>query len=204
MPLGRNLLSLSSGIQFFTVSANLLIPDSTNVDDEVVGEVSVQVDLFTQAGSGEHKVTVKGSILVCSLSQFFLQELSFQLLLLMTLSGQAHQEWFSGRTWKSISRVRIFKTKSVKWLRSLKPTTGHQSIMKLFICKSWMILIMKLRSHRKRFFSAFNTASEEQLDYYELHICIRDYCFAREDRLVGVAVLQLKDIVDQVKDFFKN
>jgi protein unc-13 len=37
------------------------------------------------------------------------------------------------------------------------------------------------------------------LDFYELHICVRDYCFAREDRLVGVAVLQLKDIVDQVK-----
>lgn len=54
------------------------------------------------------------------------------------------------------------------------------------------------------FLSAFNTASEEQLDYYELHICIRDYCFAREDRLVGVAVLQLKDIVDQVKDLFEN
>lgn len=52
--------------------------------------------------------------------------------------------------------------------------------------------------------SAFNTASEEQLDFYELHICIRDYCFAREDRLVGVAVLQLKDIVDQVKGFFQS
>lgn len=40
--------------------------------------------------------------------------------------------------------------------------------------------------------------NEEQLDCYELHICIKDYCFAREDRLVGVAVMQLKDIVDKV------
>lgn len=41
--------------------------------------------------------------------------------------------------------------------------------------------------------------NEKQLDYYELHICVKDYCFAREDRLVGVAVMQLKDIVDKVK-----
>lgn len=47
--------------------------------------------------------------------------------------------------------------------------------------------------------------NEEQLDFFELHICVKDYCFAREDRLVGVAVLQLKDIVEQVInqiDFF--
>ena len=40
--------------------------------------------------------------------------------------------------------------------------------------------------------------NEESLDSYELHICVRDYCFARDDRLVGVAVIQLRDIVDQV------
>lgn len=33
-----------------------------NTDDEIVGEISVQVDLFTQAGSGEHKVTAKGKV----------------------------------------------------------------------------------------------------------------------------------------------
>lgn len=38
---------------------------------------------------------------------------------------------------------------------------------------------------------------QQQLDFYELHICVKDYCFAREDRLVGVAVMQLKDIVEE-------
>lgn len=46
--------------------------------------------------------------------------------------------------------------------------------------------------------------NEEQLDFFELHICVKDYCFAREDRLVGVAVLQLKDIVEQVNFVFSN
>ena len=40
--------------------------------------------------------------------------------------------------------------------------------------------------------------NEETLDSFELHICIKDYCFARVDKLVGVAVMQLKDIADQV------
>lgn len=39
---------------------------------------------------------------------------------------------------------------------------------------------------------------EEQLNLFQLHVCVKDYCFAREDRLVGVAVMQLKNIVDQV------
>lgn len=41
-------------------------------------------------------------------------------------------------------------------------------------------------------------SANEQLELFELHICVRDYCFAREDRLVGVAVMRLADNIDQV------
>ena len=38
-----------------------IISDSSSATEGVVGEVSVQVDLYTHPGTGEHKVTVKGT-----------------------------------------------------------------------------------------------------------------------------------------------
>ena len=51
------------------------------------------------------------------------------------------------------------------------------------------------------FFLLFRSVigNEETLESFELHICVKDYCFARDDRLVGVAVMQLKDIIEQVR-----
>jgi len=37
---------------------------------------------------------------------------------------------------------------------------------------------------------------EPDLDCYELHVCAKDYCFARDDQLVGMAVLQLRDVME--------
>uniref|UniRef100_A0A8C3RA87 Unc-13 homolog A n=1 Tax=Cyanoderma ruficeps TaxID=181631 RepID=A0A8C3RA87_9PASS len=43
----------------------------------------------------------------------------------------------------------------------------------------------------------FTLGSETGPECYELQVCVKDYCFAREDRTVGIAVLQLRDILQR-------
>lgn len=35
------------------------------------------------------------------------------------------------------------------------------------------------------------------LDCYEIQISVKDYCFGRADRVVGIAILQLRDVADR-------
>ncbi len=37
------------------------------------------------------------------------------------------------------------------------------------------------------------------LDCYEIQITVKDYCFGRVDRVVGIAVLQLRDVTGPEK-----
>lgn len=39
--------------------------------------------------------------------------------------------------------------------------------------------------------------NEEEPEHYELLFQTKDYCFARDDRILGVGILQLSNIVDQ-------
>lgn len=47
--------------------------------------------------------------------------------------------------------------------------------------------------------SAFSLHSilgnQDGFDCYELQVCVKDYCFGRADRVVGLAVIQLRDIM---------
>lgn len=38
---------------------------------------------------------------------------------------------------------------------------------------------------------------KESTDCYELQVTVKDYCFGRADRVVGVAVVQLRDVAER-------
>lgn len=158
------------------------VSECIGADEGSVGEVSIQVDLFTHPGTGEHKVTVKGNVMNTQHTN------CVYVVLPLTLTC-----------------VAVVAANDLKW-------TVVSGMFRPFVEVNLIgpHLSDKKRKHATKSKSNnwspkfnetfhFIIGNEEQLDFFELHICVKDYCFAREDRLVGVAVMQLKDIVDRVR-----
>ena len=71
--------------------------------------------------------------------------------------------------------------------------TGYKVAVSYFC----FYISIQLNCNVNRYFLRSILGNEDEPDCYELHICCKDYCFAREDKLIGMAVMQLKDIVEQ-------
>ncbi|XP_067212602.1 uncharacterized protein unc-13 isoform X4 [Linepithema humile] len=139
------------------------VPDTSNSDEGSVGEVSIQVDLFTHPTTGDQKVTVKGNF-----------------------------------------RVKVVAANDLKWQLATGMFRPYVEVNLIGPHLAGKKRKQSTKSKSNNWSPQFNESfdfmignEQQQLDFHELHICVKDYCFAREDRLVGVAVMQLKDIVEE-------